>query len=641
MPRALVLLSAYTSDQPTNLGGPAAWWNNYFFNLVDSQRAYWLKQSDGEVNLRGITRDWVYFPNGTHNLKSRVQCASQLIEWSMNQGVDFRPFNVVIVVLGLHASIESDGGASAVTVRGQHFPIVVGRVGDPFDFWAHEIGHSIGLGHSFGGSTFYQYEGDVPGGYGHPNCVMSARAYGNQFLAIYDQIAPSLNAVQARMRGWLDTVTWRPAEGQRDHLIRSRHHLGRGPGLAMQGIHVEMPDGSDYVVEYREPAGWDRGQAGSRLIVTRDKGGLAEKTYGRAGVGSHAWHGDMPSQLGFDHAHNFDGFNLQVLNRFPDSHSVLVRLRPGHVDIPLIADRSEVKTTASHVAATGSKTFAPGEVRCVTGTWNYSRVERTQQAVMEASYGNGATPVGVTWTLGGQLLAALEGNTTLPNVHMFYADESTRNRYHTVTDIDVHYRIESMPGGSRLVVTVGPPAHIFTLRATAQLDSPIGTGTQDFACAIQCVDYDYGEEFRARRMACLANMADVGARYATYEVFPVDTGGWGRLPLERQLQLAQDLDVLAHVRSTEGRAAYERAAAAWADSLDGIAPLLVVREAMPFREASPDVSCRMLPQQHRVAVVRRHAHPEAIPALQIEAMPADRQALPALAQDVAPSGDDG
>lgn len=568
---AVVLLTAYRQgDEQLNLTQTAPWYVQYFFNPDYGHKAHWLKQTDNDLILDGEVSDWAFYPQGSLNLASRGAVAQTAVDtMGRERGINFSRFDMVIVVLGIAKGIDSDGGSTEVTVEGRRIRAVVGRIGDRFDFMSHEIGHGLGLSHSFG-SVHFQTAGERAGGYGHPHCIMSAMSYGfmdggNAYFpnapregrVEYSALGPSLNAVTALGRGWVNAHAFKISEmGPTEFQIRSRHYGGRNAGLAPQAIEVLTPSGDNYVIEYREKAGWDRGQDCDYLIVAQGRGAIGEAAYPGAFVGTYLARVALPVTLGAPgHFRNFPGFGLQLLDRSAEDHTLKLKLFPGPAPIPDLTTKSKVETLERDVLERGETTWAPGEKLCVEGTFAFEKVSQRQRATFEASCGAAEPKISAAWTIDGQLVPLGSPWSLVKDVQVANPKLMAQIETHAVT---VECQVEELPNGSRLHVTSAPTNETFHLDVRVVLSSTIGSTSQDFAEELAGIVYDYGEEFEAKRLRCMLDLSDPNRHFPTYEVL-VEQEGW-EIPLERRVELERYLGVLAQLKSS-GDVRFDRTAA--------------------------------------------------------------------------------
>lgn len=555
-----VFLAGYANGEQLNLERDAQFYVQYFFNPDYGQKAFWAKQTDNEVLLDGEVHDWRFFPPGSLQLDDRGRTAQTVVDAIVQENdLNLRGYSLAIVVLGLNDHVASDGGSISIRVENRWMRAVVMRIGDRFDFVEHEIGHGIGLDHSFG-STLFQTSGEGPGGYGHPHCVMSAKAYGGipgggAFLPAsphlgvpdYTGLGPSLNAVSALRRGWVKGPTFHADEGQtREYVLRSRHWGGRNFRSTPQAVEIVSPDGRNYALEFREADDWDRGQDSAMLILTQDRGAVGDQAYPNAAVGTYVSRAKVPLTLGGSgHVRNFNGFGWQITDRSRNDHSLTVRLWPRQAPLVHVQATSRVELISRDILEVGTTTWGPGEKRCVEGTHKYEKVGQTQEAIFEIT-ADIAPGHWAVWKVEHEVIGPIDTHLSIL-MAVELANPKLRSQPDTrVVELDV--RVEATANGSRLVVTSAPNNEKFDLKVEVELHSRIGSVVETFTEGLAGVVYDYGEEFEQRRWRCLLDLSDIGKRFAAYEVLP---DWWGKIPKFRRPQFEIYRWVLAQLRSDE------------------------------------------------------------------------------------------
>ncbi|MEU5191617.1 hypothetical protein AB0G83_31405 [Streptomyces klenkii] len=569
--RTAVLLAMFPAGQPINVLGDAPWYVSYLFSPTHGQAAYWLKQTDNDMLLSGEVFDWAVFEDSAPDLSNRTSTIDMVIQaMEDDRNIDFSSFDVVVVVLGLQKGYPADGGSTQASSRHrEHHGIVISE-GTRFDFLAHELGHALGLSHSFGDPAFKDPSEDY-GGYGHPYCIMSAMAYGGiggpYFPAAprdgrreYSALGPSLNATTALGRGWIqaDSYNLAAASSPAEFTLRSRHWLGRLPRTAPQAVEVLAADGTNYVIEYREDADWDRGQGSPVLIVAQGRGSSGDTHYPGTFATTYLGLRRLPVAFGsWGSVYNGPGFGMEVVGRSPEDHTVTIRLHQGRVSPVSIGFTDRTDTVGEEEVGTGATTWGLGEKLCVEGTWEYRELARQQQAVVEATYPPGGVPVTVTWTLDGVPLAGTSGQ------YAFAKEVEVANpRLDPQEDartVVVSYTIENIAAGSRLRLTNRPEDETYQLDVAATVSTSFGAAGDRTWIEFSGHEYRYPQDLYDRRDACIRNFVDIGHRFAKTKVLlPPDL--WQRLGDERARRARQLTDVLGYQYTVGDAVAYRQAA---------------------------------------------------------------------------------
>jgi hypothetical protein len=564
-------------------------YDQYYFHPSYGQAGYWGTQTDNQRIFGGQVFDWLSSGGSLPDFSKRRTIAEWVIRaFEENRGVNFDGFDVVVVVVALAKTIKSDGGSSGANSKHRSHNAVVTRVGDSFDFVAHELGHGMGLTHSFGTNPI-AVEGEKPGGYGHPFCIMSAQYYGNtaapyappkprEDAVEYSGLGPSLNGLTAHANGWIDAYFMDLGKtAEADFTIRARQWLGRTQSATAQGLELLTPDGSNYVVDFYVPEGWDQGQSGPAVVLTQGRGGraqLADPRYAAANAGTYVTHARLPVIYGAPGSTlPGPGFRIHVLDYNATTREVRIRVRRGLGAAPDVIMDWRVDTLRSPTVETGRTTWAPGEALCLTGTWPYEKIARSQQAVIEATYELNVPGMQAQWTIEGVALpetaTALSGTQTL-TVNVTVADPKFQ-AVHQSKVISLDFDIEPLPNGSRLKLRNRPQDETFKLRIEVTLSNPAGSGSAISWLDFKGLEYVYPPEFYRQRDACYQHFIDVGRRYLRYKVVPFPQL-WDQVDPLRQNEVASWLDALADRQDRGEAQLYQQGAEALAREL-GVADL--------------------------------------------------------------------
>jgi hypothetical protein len=576
---AVLLFAARGPTDTIYLKHDRIWYDHYFFHTSYGQAGYWITQTDGDRVLHGQVFDWISYKDLLPDFSSRTKTANLVISvFEQDYGVQFASFDIVVIVLGIPKTMPADGGSTAArSMYGIHNAVVM-RVGDPFDFVAHELGHALGLCHSFG-TIPIPVTGERPGGYGHPFCIMSARFYGGTTAAYappkpqddapeYSGLGPSLNGLTARANGWIDAhVMDLGATAQADFTIRARQWLGRTPYAPPQCVEILSSDGSNYVIDFYEPLRWDRAQPGPAVVLTQGHGGRAHTHYPNANSGTYLDHVRLPLTFGtLGASFGGGGIRIYVLDYNAITHEVRVRVRRGSGGEPGVGIEWRVDILSSERMSTGVTTWKQGEALCLTGTWSYKKVAYSQEAVIDAVYELGAPGMRAQWSIEGSPLSP----TAVPlSVNIVITVSVADPKFQTIHEsrvISLEYNIEPLPNGSRLKLRNQPKDESFKLRIEIVLSNSVGSGSEITWVDFTGQEYVYEPAFYENRDACFKLFIDVGERYRPYKVviFPQL---WEQIDPLRQERVSAWLNTLADHWERDQVQLYEQGAQALAREL--------------------------------------------------------------------------
>jgi hypothetical protein len=559
--RTLVLLVAFPAGKPLQLKHEAPWYVGYFFSPSHGQSAYWSKQTDNAVIFTGEVMDWVFVVDDNPDLSNRKRTIDAVIRGLETQrGIDFRPFDVIVLVIGASDSLRQTADTSSTVAQSEHrtHAAVLVTVETPFAFTAHEMGHAIGLGHSFGRPGFKAESWSSYGEYGHFYCIMSALAFGGVMPAYipqaprdgaaeYSHLGPAVNAATALARGWLHAHTYPLPGTQGEFEIRSRHWQGRDPSLAPQALDIQAPDGQNYVVEYREASDWDQGIGSPVVVVSHGKGSTADIASPNTGAATYLGRIVLPVTFGAVGDHfNGAGFGLEVVEWNPTSHTVRLMVRPGSARHENLRLTDELRELRALVAETGQTTWADGERLCMHGTWSFQRIDREQVATLEATYGLAKPPFQAIWSVDDEPLAGPSGVAALSK-SVRVANPKLVPQTATRT-ISLRYEIEALPTGSRLRLYNQPQDESYGLRVGVELKASAGSGSAVGFVNFVGREFTYPQPFYDDRDACLGRFIDVNKRYLRFKLV-LKPGWWQQIPAARRANVERVLEFLACARS--------------------------------------------------------------------------------------------
>ena len=187
------------------------------------------------------------------------------------QQARFREHDGYIVVLGLDRGGSGASGGPNVLLDSNAFR---------HTYLAHEMGHALGLGHSFDTNPdpWDKDNDNTPGAYGNSHDIMSAEGFAGlpaTFPGNSGSTGPGLNAPTRETLGWLPaskiiTYPHRPGEIWDVPIEVGALNVDGAPGNFLVKIipsgFSPLPD-LEYCIEYRRKAGWDAGAAGDAVVI--------------------------------------------------------------------------------------------------------------------------------------------------------------------------------------------------------------------------------------------------------------------------------------------------------------------------------------------------------------------------------------
>jgi hypothetical protein len=241
------------TERGAGTGGAFDYWTSITYGLIDLEGS----QVFGWFNMTHTTqeRDGLVFPGG------RATVAQWAVDAALASGANLAPFPIVVAVVNVPNDHGAAGGGRMVLGYG-------GETWEP-TFVMHELGHCIGLDHSWSANPDQVY--------GDRWDIMSAMNVWTFRGQYGTPSGPGLNAPNLRRLGAMPpSRIYRPDRGTPVHQVEL---AALGSPEAPGYLAIEIPPGflspgqtTGYMIEARARRGWDLGIPTETVLIHEVRG---------------------------------------------------------------------------------------------------------------------------------------------------------------------------------------------------------------------------------------------------------------------------------------------------------------------------------------------------------------------------------